>query len=144
MVHLPTENVDVKLSSSFKTHYLATLAPRIGYAFCRWLPYVTGGAAFGDLQFNQSYAVFRGFRGIGLAGSGDEDQTNVGWMVGGGLEYALTDHWRLRGQYQYIDLGDVSFDTITTGTLQGATLFGAHHRAELTEHNASVAIIYGF
>ena len=144
LVHLATENVDVKLSSSFKTHYLVTLAPRIGYAFCRWLPYVTGGAAVGDLQFNQSYAAFRGLRGIGLAGTGEADDTNVGWMVGGGLEYALTDHWRVRGQYQYIDLGDVSFDTITTGTLQGATLFGARHRAELTEHNASVAILYQF
>jgi len=144
LVHLPTENVDVKLSSSFKTHYLMTVAPRIGYAFCRWLPYVTGGAAFGDLEFSQSYAVFRGLRGIGFDASDEVHDTNVGWMVGGGLEYALTEHWRLRGQYEYIDLGDVSFDSITAGTLQGAGLFGAHHRADLTEHNASVAVLYQF
>jgi outer membrane immunogenic protein len=142
--HLPISNVDLKLSSSFKTHYLVTVAPRIGYAFCRWLPYVTGGAAFGDLDFTQSYAAFRGIRGIGLAADDTVHDTNVGWMVGGGLEYALTNHWRLRGQYQYIDLGDVSFDSVTSGTLQGATIFGAHHRAELREHNASVGILYQF
>ena len=68
------------------------------------------------------------------------NETHAGWFVGGGLEYALTDHWRVRGQYQYIDLGDVGFkytnaantDYITKGS------------AGLTEHNASFAIIYGF
>jgi outer membrane immunogenic protein len=141
--HLPISLVDVKLSSSFKTHYLATVAPRIGYAFCRWLPYITGGLAVGDLEFDQSYrAVNRA--GFALFSDDEEHDTNVGWMVGGGLEYALTTHWRVRGQYQYIDLGDVSFDSITSGPLQGATLFGARHRAELTEHNASFAILYQF
>lgn len=140
---VPVSVVDLKVSSSFKTHYLATLAPRIGYSFCRWMPYVTGGVAFGDLEFAQGYKAVRA-AGITLFASEDEHETNVGWMVGGGLEYALTNHWRVRGQYQYIDLGEVSFDTITDGVLQGATLFGAHHRAELTEHNASFAVIYGF
>ena len=141
--HVPTADVDVALSSSFKTHFLATFGPRIGYAFCRWLPYVTGGVAFGDLEFYKGYRVIAE-PGISLFANDREHDTNAGWFVGGGLEYALTNHWRVRGQYQYIDLGDVDFESITEGELQGATLFGAHHRAELTEHNASFAIIYGF
>ena len=61
-------------------------------------------------------------------------------MVGGGLQYALTDHWSLRAQYQFIDLGDIDFDS----DFPGSTVAPAHHRAELREHNASFAIIYKF
>ena len=32
-------------------------------------------------------------------------------MVGGGLQYALTDHWSVRAQYQFIDLRDLDFDS---------------------------------
>src|SRR5207248_6785910 len=46
---LPTYEVD----ASFKTHYLVTVAPRIGYAFCHWMPYVTGGLAVGDIDYSQ-------------------------------------------------------------------------------------------
>ena len=42
------------ISSSFKTHYLFTFGPRIGYAFCRFMPYVTGGLAVGDLDYHQN------------------------------------------------------------------------------------------
>jgi outer membrane immunogenic protein len=31
-------------------HWLATLRGRLGYAFDRFLPYVTGGASFGDIK----------------------------------------------------------------------------------------------
>jgi outer membrane immunogenic protein len=37
--------------TSFKTHYLLTVAPRIGYAWGRLLPYVTGGLAVGRSGF---------------------------------------------------------------------------------------------
>src|SRR5207253_11429745 len=113
-INIPRTDFDpFHVSSSFKTHYLFTVAPHIGYAFGRWLPYVTGGLAVGDLEFDQEIA----FRGAGVFGrgagkeGGQETETNCGWMVGGGLQYALTNHWSVRGQYQYIDLGDVSFES---------------------------------
>src|SRR4051812_45572754 len=43
------------ISTSVKTHYLATFGPRIGYAFCRWMPYITGGLAIGDIDYDQSF-----------------------------------------------------------------------------------------
>ena len=124
------------IGNSFKTHYLLTVGPRFGYAFCRWLPYVTGGLAVGDLDFSQTFFSSDFFGQL----RDSVNETHAGWFVGGGLQYAITDHWSARVQYQYIDLGDVGFkytnaantDYITKGS------------ASLTEHNASFAIIYGF
>jgi hypothetical protein len=44
----------------------------------------------------------------------------------------------VRAQYQYIDLGDVSFHHQSPDELTGTG------GVELREHNASFAIIYGF
>lgn len=121
------------LSSSLKTHYLITLGPRIGYAFCKWLPYVTGGVAFGDLDFSQRISETDDFDQ-----SRSSSDSNVGWFVGGGLQYALTHHWSLRAQYQYIDLGDASFRWDVPDELRGDS------KINLRQHNASFAIIYGF
>lgn len=124
--------------TSLKTHYLATFGPRLGYAFCKWLPYITGGVAFGDIDFRQEFFIPVENGIFNQGGSTSEDQ--VGWMVGGGLQYAIADHWSVRGQYQFVDLGSVSFDSAfsTNPTYTG------HHEASLREHNASFAIIYGF
>lgn len=124
--------------TSLETHYLVTFGPRLGYTFCRWLPYITGGVAFGDIDFHQEFFVPSPNGFFGHTGSTHEDQ--VGWMVGGGLEYAITDHWRARGQYQFVDLGSVGFDSAFSTNPP----FTAHHETSLREHNASFAIIYGF
>ena len=58
------------------------------------MPYVTGGAAFGDVRASQP-----GF-------SGDKE-TNVGWTVGGGLEFAIAGNWTAKAEYLYVNLGDI-------------------------------------
>lgn len=130
-----TDGNQYQTAASFKTHYLVTIAPRIGYAFCKWLPYVTGGLALGDIDFNQHVNAYDFTSHQG----GRTDDTNAGWMVGGGLEYALTNHWRVRGQYQYVDLGSASFDHDTE-----QSYVTGHSDISLREHNASFALIYGF
>ncbi len=131
---------DVKISGSFKTHYLFTFGGKLGYALCHWLPYVTGGLAVGDTDFDGKIVV-RDFRDEeDLAFERSNTDTRAGWFVGGGLEYRLTDHWRLRAQYQYVDLGSEGFtreDSLGLG-------FISHRSVDLREHNAQFAIIYGF
>lgn len=128
---------DVRVSGSFKTHYLATFGGKLGYAFCRWLPYVTGGFAMADTDFD-GQVLEQNDEGFRFQGSRSETQT--GWFIGGGLEYMLTNHWRLRGQYQYIDLGS---SDITRKDNFGLG-FESHRSIDLREHNAQFAIIYGF
>lgn len=137
----PESGDEYHVSSSFKTHYLFTAAPRVGYAFCRWMPYVTGGLAVGDVELEQNIKRHTGsiFDG-GFNEGGDESQTNLGWMVGGGMEFAITNHWKARVQYQYIDLGDVDFDHDSTEV----DFSPGHSELELKEHNASFALIFGF
>jgi len=122
--------------SSFETQYLATFAPRIGYSFGNWLPYITGGLAVGNLDFDQHLQNGGYFSGGGV------DKTHAGWMLGGGLQYALNSRWSVRAQYQYIDLGSVHFQA--PGEPTGAVAFSTDNSASLREHNASFALIFGF
>jgi len=72
--------------------WLSTVRGRLGYAADRFLPYVTAGAAFGDIR-----AATPGF----AAASSDK----TGWTVGGGLEAALVGNWTAKVEYLYVDLG---------------------------------------
>jgi outer membrane immunogenic protein len=137
----PASGDEYHVSSSFNTQFLFTAAPRIGYAFCRWMPYVTGGLAVGDVEFEQDIKRHTGsVANGGFHEGGHSDDTNLGWMVGGGFEFAITNHWRARLQYEYIDLGDTSFDHDSTEVDFSP---GSSH-IDLTEHNASFALIFGF
>jgi outer membrane immunogenic protein len=75
--------------------WLGTVRGRIGYAFDRVLPYATGGLAFGNIKAN-----IGGFTGA--------DETNAGWTIGGGVEFALPANWTAKVEYLYVDLGDFS------------------------------------
>jgi len=75
--------------------WLSTIRGRLGYAAGRFMPYVTGGAAFGDIKAS----------GSGLAGT---DTTNAGWTAGGGIEFAIAGHWTAKAEYLYVNLGRVS------------------------------------
>lgn len=135
--HTPATG-DFDITTSFKTHYLVTIGPRIGYAFCKWLPYVTGGLAVGDLELFQQIRSHDYY----FQESGSQTETNAGWMVGAGLQYAITAHWSARVQYQYIDLGDI--DVGQKSRPGGFGNFVASSEASLREHNASFAIMYKF
>jgi outer membrane immunogenic protein len=80
---------------SLHNDWLATGRGRIGYAFDRFMPYFTGGAAFGNVKTT-------------IAGIGSSDDTKVGWTVGGGIEANLAGPWSAKIEYLYADLGDSS------------------------------------
>jgi outer membrane immunogenic protein len=79
------------------SNYLGTVRGRFGYAWDRLMGYLTGGAAFGDIQ--QSFSP-----GIGI----NEGTTSnrVGWTIGVGVEYALWQGWSAKVEYLHVDLGD--------------------------------------
>jgi len=77
-----------------KLRGLETLRLRAGYALDRWLPYVTGGLAVGQIY---------GASDPGSVNSGSA--TRAGWTVGGGIEGALAPHWTAKIEYLYADFG---------------------------------------
>jgi outer membrane immunogenic protein len=78
-------------------NWLGTGRGRIGYAFDRFLPYVTAGAAFGDVEGT-------------FVGIGSFKKTKVGWTGGAGVEYAFIDNWSAKIEYLYVDLGKTTCD----------------------------------
>lgn len=104
-----------------RNHYLATVRGRLGYAFDRWMPYVTGGAAFGDIQTSTP--------------AGNRQYTDkVGWALGGGVEYAFTRKWSTKLEYMYVDLGSANCSAANCGTSVDTSFHANSVRAGLNYH----------
>lgn len=85
-----------------KNSWFATARGRIGYAgWNNWLPYITGGAAFGDVKATSPF--------------GDASKTKVGWTAGAGVEYAMWTNWSVKVEYLYADLGKFDCGTSCGG-----------------------------
>jgi outer membrane immunogenic protein len=83
--------------------WLATFRGRLGYAFDRWLPYITAGGAYGSVKATASLPV-AGF-------TASESKDKLGWTAGLGLEYAFLGNWTAKVEYLYADLGSVDLGT---------------------------------
>lgn len=93
------------LMAHHEMNWFGTFRPRVGYAGHRWMIYGTGGLAYGHVQ----WAATTDFTTNGLGAPtypAAQDDTKVGWTGGGGLEFQLTPHWILGGEYLYYNLGD--------------------------------------
>jgi high affinity Mn2+ porin len=82
--------------------YVGTVRGRIGYAFGAWLPYVTGGFAWGHSHVD----INDGGRNI-ISSPG---QYHPGWTAGAGVEFAVSGNWSAKLEYDYIDLARRMYD----------------------------------
>ena len=135
LIFVPASGDSVGVRHSVETNFVGTFGPRIGYAFNRLLLYVTGGVAFGDVKFSQE-VVEPEFL---FVERGSTDDIEVGWMAGGGLQYCLTEHWSVRAEYRYTDLGCADFSSVGN-----QTQFTGHHEACLTFHSVTAGLAYKF
>jgi outer membrane immunogenic protein len=78
------------------SHWLSLVTGRLGYGFNRYLIYAKGGAAFGN-ERNKVVST------LGQV-AGSSTGTQVGWTVGGGIEYAIAPNWSARVEYDFVDL----------------------------------------
>ncbi|WP_375786515.1 carbohydrate porin [Bradyrhizobium sp. Pha-3] len=76
--------------------YVGTVRGRAGYSFGTWMPYITGGFAWGHSQVRVNDAA-----GNVISEPG---QYQTGWTVGAGAEFALSGNWTAKLEYDYIDL----------------------------------------
>jgi len=110
------------VSAATASNIQGSVRVRLGYAFDRALLYATGGVAFNDVKTNYlllgNYSGNGGINGGGaVSGSNYFSNAPVGWTVGGGVEYAINDHWSVRGEYRYTSFGTVSNAFIDGGAL---------------------------
>ncbi|MCX5572197.1 outer membrane protein [Kaistia nematophila] len=126
----PTENA-FALDYSTKIESFGTVRARAGYAFDRFLPYVTGGLAWAnaELDFHQQITADGN---VVVDNSASDKQTFTGWALGAGLEYAVTNHVTAKVEYLYADLGSKDFD------------LGTPVRADLTTQTIKFGLNYKF
>jgi outer membrane immunogenic protein len=89
-------------------NWLGTVRGRLGYAGGTWMPYVTGGLAFGNFQAGNVF--------------GTSETTNAGWTLGAGVEYAFAGNWTVKAEYLYVDLGNFNCSTCIAGTNVSSTM----------------------
>jgi outer membrane immunogenic protein len=138
-ISVPTTSFTV--NQSVKTDWLFTARPRLGWANNNWLWYATGGLAVTELKYGNTFTdtYSPAFE------TGSISNTKVGWTVGGGGEFALSNDWTVRAEYLYVDFsgvssaGNVSNSVTTSGTPPVLT-----HSANLTANIIRGGINYRF
>jgi opacity protein-like surface antigen len=83
-------------------NWFGTMRGRLGYAWERVMPYVTGGLAIAGVDFNTPFV-------------GSSSETMTGWTLGGGVEVAVSDNVSVRGEYLHFDLSDIDGDIVRAG-----------------------------
>ncbi len=109
-----TEHVDVT------QRWFATARARAGFTpWERVLIYATGGIAWANFQSNTDVIFatpanpfFSPFSGATHVGSASSNQ--MGWVVGGGLEWALTNNWSVKAEYLCLRFDGFSYTSPLT------------------------------
>jgi len=99
---------------------------RIGYAWNRFLPYFAAGVSYANIK--NGYTDENGNK----AGKTD---TRAGWNVGVGLDYAMTDHIILRGEYRFTDFGDDTYK---------APADGRKYKVDFNHNDIRLGVAYKF
>jgi outer membrane immunogenic protein len=95
-------------STNVGTSWLATIRPRVGYAMNNVLFYGTGGAAFANVKYSNSYMALSPL-GAGFDfETASASQTQVGWATGAGVDWAVSPHLILSAEYLHVDLGSIT------------------------------------
>jgi outer membrane immunogenic protein len=71
---------------------------RFGYAFGRFLPYITGGLVYGRIRADGTQFS------NGFLFPGSTSSTHAGWTVGAGLEYAFWGNVSVKAEYLYTQM----------------------------------------
>jgi outer membrane immunogenic protein len=153
-------------------NWLGTLRARFGFAADHFLIYGTGGLAFGnvsgsagltgqcwgssvpgtdacdkvslDNKYQSAVAGYNNFSSV----AGSKSGTRVGWTLGLGAEYAITNNWTVKGEWLYYDLGSNNFSTTGTTYIvdsKGSTAwYTPNIRRDVTGNLARLGVNYKF
>ena len=127
--NMATKSVTVAggaVSGTAQIPWLATLRGRVGYAFDRYLLYVTAGGAVTELNSTVN---------VGTIGSSSTTSTLGAWTAGGGLEAAFTENLSARLEYLYLNSSNVNvaqvgppFVTVTGKVQDNLVRAGVNYR----------------
>jgi outer membrane immunogenic protein len=92
-----TEVFDGHVWSTNIGPFWGTFRGRAGYTMDNILMFVTGGLVVASIDDTSI--------GNTPGETAKEDDLNVGWVIGGGVEYALDNSWTLKAEYLHMDFG---------------------------------------
>lgn len=113
-----TDLEQISAGNTLETELIGSIRGRVGYAFDRILAFGTGGVAFADVTASD--------------GTVSDENWHTGYVVGAGIEAAMTENVLARVEYLYTDFGDETYN-LTTAT-----------EADLSSHTVRAGIGYKF
>jgi outer membrane immunogenic protein len=118
--------------ATLKIKSLYTVTGQAGWAMNQWLFYVKGGWAGAHSEQDLN------FPGVATASN---SQSNSGWTVGGGIDYAVWQNLILGVEYDHFDLG---YSNFTTPVSNGGAPFAVFNSSRLTADQIVGRISYKF
>jgi outer membrane immunogenic protein len=129
-----------QFSDTASDRWMSTVRARVGVlATDRFLIFATGGVAFAS--WNLSHSFIGGPNLFVPPASTASETVRTGWTAGGGIEYALTRNWFVRGEYLYANFGTTT-NVLNAPSPPFTTQFT--HPETLSENLARVAFSYKF
>jgi outer membrane immunogenic protein len=123
--------------SDGKNRWFATARGRLGFVQNNWLFFVTGGAAW--LEGSTTRTITSAPGNPTLVGqSSTASGTDVGWTVGGGVDWGIAPNWSVNLEYRYMD---VKADRDFTYSLPDAA---RHVEADQRVHTVRISLDYHF
>jgi outer membrane immunogenic protein len=107
--------------------WITTVAARFGWAIDHWLLY---GKAGGGWVGNNNVTITNVTTGASLTcGNFTNCGSNTGgWLVGAGVEYAFTNNWTVKAEYDYLGLGNRTFVIPAAAPLFAGDTFNSNNR----------------
>ena len=105
------------LDGSAHSNMLGGLRGRLGWSFDRAMLYIAGGAAFRNSGRDEVVYAYNN-SGVQVAAfAPNSSRNNVGWSLGGGIEWAFTNNVSLKLEYLHsqFDRGDNVYVTSNSG-----------------------------
>jgi outer membrane immunogenic protein len=129
-----------------KVDWWGTARGRIGYAFGNFLPYATGGLAYGHVGTSGNCTASAWPLSSCDQSQGSVSGTQIGWTAGAGVEYAITRNLTFKAEYLYTDLGTVDFPNYYLDATYGGPLYspGNDMRTSTTFSTVRVGLNYKF
>jgi len=121
-------------SETNRLNDLGTVRGRFGLAVDQTLLYLTAGLAFGEVANTVLYNSVK--FPTSNTPSFNIDSTRLGWVVGAGLEHALTPNWTVKGEAIYTQLNSTESSWVSPGS----PTFPANTVLNL-RFNTSVAVV---
>jgi outer membrane immunogenic protein len=132
------ENISFRQDTYSRNRWDGAISARAGVALDRAFIYGKLGAVWGKFD----YTVDGSSTGSSFTRRGDEIFTGV--LIGVGFEYALTDNWTTKFEYNYIDYGNKVVDFTNVSCNVGCVTTTSRETIKEVKQIAKVGVNYKF